>query len=140
MSPEPTLEARDLLYLARVDLASSERLLAGDPLVETALFHCQQAVEKALKAYLSFHQRDYPFTHDLDELVELCGAVDAEFGTIQLASARLTRFAVVFRYKRDPAITSREVGLQRFEVAKRLVRFVEERLPPEVTQEGSPGG
>jgi HEPN domain-containing protein len=35
-------------------------------------FHCQQAVEKALKAALAVCEIEFPYTHDLDGLIELC--------------------------------------------------------------------
>src|SRR5919199_4528664 len=38
---------------AQIDLAASP------PLVEDALFHCQQATEKLLKAFLTFHNQPF---------------------------------------------------------------------------------
>jgi len=35
-------------------------------------FHTQQAVEKALKAALASREIAFPYTHDLDGLIELC--------------------------------------------------------------------
>jgi HEPN domain-containing protein len=35
-------------------------------------FHSQQAVEKALKAALASRDIAFPYTHDLDGLIELC--------------------------------------------------------------------
>ncbi|GEM_PF-3716381 len=40
--------------------------------LEIICFHCQQAAEKALKAYLVFLEIRVPKTHDLDYLLELC--------------------------------------------------------------------
>ena len=38
------------------DLGSAYRLMEGDePYLDTAVFHCQQAVEKAMKAFLTYH-------------------------------------------------------------------------------------
>ena len=53
--------ARDDLRGAEIDLAASPPLL-GD-----AAFHWQQAVEKALKAFLTWHDRPFRKTHDLTE-------------------------------------------------------------------------
>jgi HEPN domain-containing protein len=33
-----------------------------------ALFHCQQAAEKVLKAYLTWNGRTFPKTHSIGEL------------------------------------------------------------------------
>jgi HEPN domain-containing protein len=51
--------ARDDIRGADIDLA------AAPPLLGDAAFHCQQAVEKALKAFLTWHDRPFRKTHDL---------------------------------------------------------------------------
>jgi HEPN domain-containing protein len=52
------------------------RKAAGDlkaaDLHDLAAFHCQQAFEKALKGYLTWHDRPFRKTHDLVELIEQC--------------------------------------------------------------------
>jgi hypothetical protein len=50
-------EVRQWLHKADHDLRSAARLMSGDdePLLDTAVYHCQQAAEKALKAYLTAH-------------------------------------------------------------------------------------
>ena len=40
------------------------------------MFHCQQAAEKALKGFLTFHQRPFGKTHDLRELGKTCLIVE----------------------------------------------------------------
>ncbi len=56
-------------------------------------FHCQQAVEKSLKAVLAASGADFPFTHDLGGLIELCeGAGTPVPATLEDAD-RLTRTA-----------------------------------------------
>ena len=40
------------------------------PLPREALYHCQQAAEKALKGFLAFHDHPFRRTHDLRELGE----------------------------------------------------------------------
>jgi len=74
--------------VADVDLAASP------PLIEDALFHCQQAAEKASKGFLTAHDRIFRKTHDLDALGCLCEAVDPTL-TSALGSARdLTVFFI----------------------------------------------
>src|ERR1019366_8932920 len=50
------------LRCAQIDLA------AEPPAPEDALYHCQQASEKALKGFLVWHDQPYPKTHDLGKL------------------------------------------------------------------------
>jgi HEPN domain-containing protein len=55
---------------AEIDLA------ADPPLLDDPMFHCQQAAEKALKAYLTWHDRPFRRTHDLVELGNQCVEID----------------------------------------------------------------
>jgi HEPN domain-containing protein len=52
-------------------------LSAQDELWDIAAFHSQQVAEKALKAYLAWHNVSFRQTHNLVELLEQCEAVDA---------------------------------------------------------------
>ncbi len=50
---------------AEKDLLTAERELSfQDPVTDTVCFHCQQAVEKYLKAFLVFHQVYFTKTHE----------------------------------------------------------------------------
>ncbi|MCD8481578.1 MAG: HEPN domain-containing protein [Verrucomicrobia bacterium] len=59
------------LILARQDLDAAERLLQNPPLPSVVAVHCQQCVEKCLKALLEHHQIHVPRTHDLVHLARL---------------------------------------------------------------------
>jgi len=61
-------------------------------------FHAQQAVEKALKAAIASHDQDFPFTHDIGLLLQLCQDAGLEL-PVDLAEAdRLTPYAAAVRY------------------------------------------
>lgn len=51
-------ETHPWLTRARRDLHAAALLIAGEA-YEDALFHCQQAAEKAIKAFLTFHQNRF---------------------------------------------------------------------------------
>jgi HEPN domain-containing protein len=68
-------ETREWLDKASEDLASA-RVLAGSGHFANALFFCQQAAEKSLKAFLTWHERPFRRTHDLEELGQACAAID----------------------------------------------------------------
>ena len=54
------------LEKARHDLETARRVVAGDPpITDTAVYHCQQAAEKALKAFLIDQGQPIFKTHDL---------------------------------------------------------------------------
>src|SRR5215471_16514535 len=58
MQPESLEEARDWLTRAQRDFLGAGRALSGEPiLADLAVFHAQQAMEKALKAFLAAHDQ-----------------------------------------------------------------------------------
>ena len=84
---------------SRRDLASAVRLLDGDPpFPDTALYHCQQAAEKALKGFLAAHARPLRRMHDLMVLLDECSAIEPSFNLLAEAAATLTPYGTIFRY------------------------------------------
>jgi len=82
--------------------AEHELRYGDDAIVEHIGFFCQQAAEKYLKAFLVAHGRDFPKTHNLEYLANLCGITDSRFTSLEFG--RLTAFAVDSRY---PALRPR---------------------------------
>ena len=67
MQPDPARVADTKGWLSRaaIDLRAAALDLAGDPpLLEDLVFHCQQAVEKALKGMLTWHDEPFGKTHN----------------------------------------------------------------------------
>jgi HEPN domain-containing protein len=96
-------QARNLLAVAERDY----RALCGmeDSAVfsdEIFGFHVQQAVEKALKAWLSYLGVSYPKTHDLDELGALLEKAGQSIPAFAWGLLEFTDFAVTFRYDAFP--------------------------------------
>lgn len=65
---------------------------------EILCFHAQQAAEKALKAVLASREIDFPYTHDIGELVSTLEQNGVECTDISPEANRLTRYAVFTRY------------------------------------------
>jgi HEPN domain-containing protein len=62
-------DTRGWLFKAADDLRGADiDLAAVPPLTGDAAFHCQQAVEKALKALLAWYDVPFRKTHDLAEI------------------------------------------------------------------------
>ena len=79
---------------ARHDLASARILgYGGDPVLDNAIYHCQQAAEKAVKGFLLCHGQSFGKTHDLEVLVALAISIDAGFSRYQEAAIALTPYA-----------------------------------------------
>jgi len=64
-------------------------------------FHCQQCIEKYLKALLVSHKVEFPKQHDLEELLVLLLQKDPLLSSLRKNLRELTPFAVVFRYPGD---------------------------------------
>jgi HEPN domain-containing protein len=89
---------------AQHDLASAMVLAAAEPpLLDTANYHCQQASEKAIKAFLVFRDQEFGKVHDVEALVRTASDHDKMFLDWLDAGTRLTPYATMFRY---PYVTS----------------------------------
>jgi HEPN domain-containing protein len=130
MQPEKAEEIQAWLKKASVDLRAAGVDLAADPpLVGDALFHCQQAVEKALKAFLTAHDAPFRKTHDLDELAIACGRINPELEREVNPALELTTFAWAFRYPGESEEPSREEAEAALALAKQVYEAVLARLP-----------
>lgn len=119
--------ARMWLDKAENDLRNVEIILASqaEPLpLDTACFHCQQAAEKFIKAFLVLHGKSFPFTHNLADLVAICMQVDMSFAAIQRKAETLTPFAVEIRYPDDFYIPSRQETEDAFAIAVEVKTFI----------------
>jgi HEPN domain-containing protein len=100
MQPDEARRADTSAWLAKaqLDLRSAEHALAAaPPLREDVVFHCQQAVEKAMKGRLAFHDVPFRKTHSLEELGRQCVAVDPGLQPLADQAAPLTEYAWRFR-------------------------------------------
>ena len=129
--PPEIAEVRSWLQKAHNDWVSCKRILRPEPAAtDTAGFHCQQAVEKTLKAYLLFADTPFEKTHDLGYLLELCEQADSSFASLRDKVEPLTLFAVAFRYPGSPEPRAEEV-FEALVVVREVWEFVTFRVPPE---------
>lgn len=134
MPPEDARSELVRQWLTKVDhdLVAADRM-AEEPAVPDAVsFHCQQAAEKALKAFLIWRSRPFRKTHVLRELVLQCADLDGTFIELLEAAAVLTPYAVESRYPDDLVDPTIEDAREARTAAQDVVTFVRERLPPAV--------
>jgi len=93
---------------------------------EAICFHCQQVVEKYLKAFLIFQNVDFGKTHNLEYLLELCSKRDKEFRGINVGN--LSFYAVEVRYPDDFYIPTVTEAKESIKIAKRVKKFVLNRI------------
>ncbi len=90
---------RQWLLKADHDLGSAKLIFLHLPeYYDTIAFHCQQSVEKYLKAYLIYLDIDFKPVHDLRYIINLVLTKDNSFDSLYLRITALNDFAVKIRY------------------------------------------
>jgi len=99
MVKSDTDHARQLLGMAKTDHTALTNKLNAEQFPEQIFsFHAQQAIEKALKAWISLLRRPYPKTHDVSVLVGVLREAGADISSFQRLED-YTVFAVQYRYE-----------------------------------------
>jgi HEPN domain-containing protein len=103
-----------LLGLARDDELAARSLLSVEGVTDAILgFHSQQAVEKSLKAVLAHRGVEFPFTHDLDGLLELCQGNGVDVPEELSDVDHLSPYGVQLRYGTiRPSVLDRDQALR----------------------------
>ena len=119
------------LSRAELDLRAAEvDLGVSPPLLADAAFHCQQAVENALKALLAHHDHLFRKTHDIAELALACLQHEPSLEQLLRSSAPLTEYAWRFRYPGEVFEPDRREVEDALEVAHRVVGEVRTTVDP----------
>jgi HEPN domain-containing protein len=101
--------------------------------LEDLCFNMQQAVEKAIKARLIQCQVQFPYVHDIAELLTVLEEAGQEIPQAIRQAERLTRFAVFTRYPGFAPPISLEEYTEALHIAGEVIQWVEHLLqgPPE---------
>ena len=122
--------ARGWLVKGRSDLAAGNLVADGDGPYDTACFHAQQAMEKALKALLALHEQSIPRTHDLEELQQICLQIISMPKLAELDLTEASDYAVQVRYDLE-FWPSQAVASDALLLAEQVVALVASTLPAE---------
>lgn len=125
----PSLKAYIELWLTKSDhdLLSAQRLLEIEPVIlDNACFHCQQAIEKCLKAFLIYHGRDIERTHNVIFLLAECANFDPVFGTVDPMNINV--YAVQGRYPDSNLVPTKEEAKSYYSLAIQVRSLVAERI------------
>ena len=114
------------LEAATLDLTARTKLAAD------VVFHAQQAVEKALKGFLTWHSCTFRKTHSLEELGEQCQQFDTTLRPVIDIAVPLTKYAWKYRYPGDPAEPTSQEATESLAIAREVYDAVLSRLPGEV--------
>jgi HEPN domain-containing protein len=125
---------RNWLQKARRDLLSAKRLASGkDPYLDTAIYHCQQTAEKAIKGWLVYHDQSFEKTHDLRLLVTLASEIEPKFTEWFDVAEEVSPYATAYRYPGEILEPTESEFKQAFTAANRLYGFVCSLLPIELS-------
>ena len=120
------------LIKSRNDLDTARQIGAHpEGHLDTAIYHCQQAAEKAVKGFLAMHDHRLERTHDVERLVTLAAGYAPGFDEWANAAIVLTSYATAYRYP-GLAVAS-EPGRAEFDealkCASEFVDYVLSQLP-----------
>ena len=129
MTPNEWLldETRRWLERAQGDLRAAE--ICAPELPAAALFHCQQAAEKYLKAYLTWNQKVFRKTHDLGELIVACALIDPALESVLEPAEALSKYAWKFRYPGAPYEPDAQEAAAGLTLAELVRAAIGSRLP-----------
>ncbi len=104
--------------------------MQGDRFREIIAFHCQQVVEKYLKALLARQQVEFPKTHDIRKLLALVAEVHPDLAESLDDADVLTPFGVEIRYPGDAPEVLPGGETEAFGIARRARAAVMMLLEP----------
>lgn len=112
---------------ANEDLLVVERLTDSEIIATSSVcFHCQQAVEKLLKAFLIANGVDVKKTHNIEFLLSECSDIDKDFTDID--PKELSDFEVDARYPGDMYIPDEKETLEYKKLALEIKAFVDDKI------------
>jgi HEPN domain-containing protein len=118
---------RKWLIKAEHDILNAQTVIEHNPIIlDTACFHCQQAVEKYLKAFLVFKGIAIERTHDLDFLLDICAQHDQDFLNHDIKD--LNDFAVEIRYPDTFLSPSLEETKEYLQIALNIKELISKKI------------
>ena len=133
MKPREQAKRRILaewLRKADADMNLAEHLVSEGVNFPSAItFHCQQAVEKYLKALLTWWDIEFPKTHVLAKLIGLVETRDATLATSLLDAVVLTAYGVELRYPGDRPDATPDEAREAVDLARKVRDAVLPLLP-----------
>jgi HEPN domain-containing protein len=125
MGNKPEELARLWLKKAEHDLITARQtLLLPDGPTDTVCFHAQQAVEKALKALLTFNRVSFPKIHELVRLLDMAIAYLPELESFRTHFAEMSNYSVEVRYPDDWFQPSRNEAFKALSTAEEAVNRI----------------
>jgi HEPN domain-containing protein/predicted nucleotidyltransferase len=123
----PPTDPREWINRARNNLARAGQV-APDAYLEDLCFDAKQAAEKAIKAVFIRRGLQFPYVHDLRQLLQLLNQGGSKVPKYVWRAGDLTRFAFEARYPGQfPPVTPRPYR-RALRIAKDVVRWAERQI------------
>ena len=117
-------EAKKWLDYARDDIRSAKSLLK-DRIFSHVCFHSQQCVEKCLKAFIRYNNKEIPKTHELKDILKICREVSPQLlNKYNIEIQKLDQYYVPTLYP-DAALGSLPDGLPNISDAENAKQWAE---------------
>ena len=122
--------AKKWVEKANADLLNADNNLnAENTPYDTVCFHCQQAVEKLLKAYLIARDKTYPISHDLLLILEDIKEFDKNAEQLRDSLISLLPYAVEVRYPDEYFMPSKEDAVEARQTAQQVKEYISAKCP-----------
>jgi HEPN domain-containing protein len=115
---------------AEADLLNADNNLNSENIpYDTVCFHCQQAAEKLLKAYLIANGKNYPLSHDLLLILENILDFDKSAEEMRDSLINLLPYAVEVRYPDEYFMPSQEDAVEARHTAQQVKEYISYKCP-----------
>lgn len=120
---------KEWLSFAKEDLDTANALLRGEYLYNRSIcYHCQQAAEKDLKAYIIYLGLPLNKTHNLSKLIDQIKELDIDILKLQSDVEVLTDYIVTARYPDDSEPITDEESKLAFSVSEKINSYVKNKI------------
>jgi HEPN domain-containing protein len=127
MTPEEKTYVKKWFEVADHDIENARMIIEINPtILDIACFHCQQAVEKYLKAFLVYKKIEFEKIHDVVVLQKQCQDVEKEFA--EFALKPLNDYAVRNRYPDDYIMPSLKQTKEYYKIAFEVKQLVLKKI------------
>lgn len=127
MNKETVNFIKQWISKANEDLLVVEKLTEFEIVANASVcFHCQQAVEKFLKAFLISNEIEIKKTHNIEYLLSECADIDLDF--VEIDPKELSDFGVDARYPGDMYVPSSEETIEYKNIAFEMKELVEGKI------------
>jgi len=125
-----TEQTREWVKYAEADYIAVERLFVNGshPPYGIICFHCQQCIEKYIKAYLTEHDIEFPRTHWLTSLLDHVIPLKPEWDIHRNPLTILTNFAAETRYPGEGMPMSRKITQNAIEITQEIRTIIRTEL------------